>query len=353
MGLAAGVAFGQTPAVPYKDRSKSIPQSPDTGEPETEPGEIKDVPLGYFGPSDTSHPLGGGMWAGVSLGIRRANKEGGYMGKPFRLVTAWAPDPWRGGVSQLARVTYVDHVWGILTGIDANTAHLAEQIATKALVPVLDVASTDLTVNGAAVPWIFSATPSDDAVASVLAPALARTAEHDYAILAGVDHDSRMTTAALTRKHAAARVIDYQTEIPEVPQTAKAVVIVAGPLESAKLLQAVRAHSAALPVFGGPMMARASFLHAAGAVAEGVIVPLLAAPPSEYNWDYTAVIGEASATLMAAAIRKAGLRRSAIRDALHHLPPPGGGEWAPDGRTLRPAALAQFARGRLTPIELP
>ncbi len=353
LALVAGAAFGQAPAGPYKDRSKNIPQSPDTGESEEEPAGFSDVPLGYFGPSDPAHPLGGSLWTGVSAGIEQANKEGGYKGKPFRLATAWAADPWKGGVSQLARVTYSDHVWAILTGIDANTAHLAEQIATKALVPVVDAASTDRTVNGAAVPWIFSSTPGDDAIAAVLSPAIARSAQHDYAILSGIDHDSRMTTAAIKSRLAPARVIDYETEVPAVPEGVKAVAIVAGPLDSVKLLRGVRAQIPGLPVFGGPMMARSSFLRTAGAAADGVVVPLLAKPSAGHpDWDYVATMGEASALLTAAAIRTAGLRRAAIRDAIHHLAAPGGGAWAPDGRTQRHAGLARILSGRLTP-ELP
>jgi branched-chain amino acid transport system substrate-binding protein len=346
LALAAGSAFGQAP---YKDRSKNIPQSPDTGEPEDE--DFTSIPIAYFGPSDPTHPLGGSAWLGVSAGIDRANRDGGYKGKPFRLIPVWAPDPWKGGVSQLARVTYGDRVRAILTGIDGNTAHLAEQIATKALVPVVDIASTDKTVNGAAVPWIFSATPADDAIAAALAPAIERVAGHDYTILAGIDHDSRKTAEALKAKLAPERILDYETEIPPVPEGAKAVVIIAGPLESAKLLAAAKAQAPKLPVFGGPMMARSSFLRTAGANANGATVPLLAKLSKEHpDWDYTALMAEASALLLAGAISQAGLRRSAIRNKLHLLPAPQGAEWAPDGRTEHPAGLAKIANGQLVPL---
>jgi len=347
--LAAGAAFGQTPGGPYKPSPKITPQSPDSGE-EPQLTTFSDVAIAYFGPSDNADPLGGSVWTGVTAGIERANREGGYKGKPFRLATAWAADPWKGGVSQLARVTYSDHVWAIVTGIDGNTAHLAEQIAAKALLPVVDVASTDKTVNGAAVPWIFSCTPSDDAIAAALAPAIAK-AGREYTILSGVDHDSRMTTAALKAKLAPARIIDYQTEVPAVPEGIESVAIIAGPRESLTLLQAVRSQAPALPVFGGPMMARSSFMRAAGVIADGVIVPQLARPSREHpEWDYAAVMGQESILLVAAAIRKAGLRRGAIRNVLASLPAPGGGRWAPDGRDLREVALARIVLGRLTAI---
>ena len=56
--------------------------------------------------------------------------------------------------------------------------------------PVVDVASTDQTVNGAAVPWIFSSTPADDAIAAALIPAIDRAAQPEYVIL--TRHRSRL-----------------------------------------------------------------------------------------------------------------------------------------------------------------
>ena len=216
LALAAGAAFGQVPRS-VQGPARRTSRNRRIRAKSHEPAAVTDIPIGYFGPSDPAHPLGGSVWTGVSAGIERANKDGGYKGKPFRLATAWAADPWKGGVSQLARSPIPNTSGQSSTGIDGKTAHLAEQIATKALLPVVDAASTDKTVNGAAVPWIFSCTPTDVAIAAALIPAIAASPGRQYVILTGIDHDSRMTTAACKARLAPARVIDYQTEIPPYP----------------------------------------------------------------------------------------------------------------------------------------
>ena len=328
----------------YKDRPAQPPRSPDSGERATDPATEKDIAIGYFGPPDPAHPLGGSVWTGVSEAIVRANRTGGYRGKPYRLAAAWSESPWKGGVSQLAKLTYSEHTWAIIAGIDGTTAHLAEQVSAKALLAVVDPASTDKTVNGAAVPWIFSCAPTDVEIAAALVPEIRRVAGSAFVILTGTDHDSRMTTAELKAKAAPLRILEYTTSIPAIPDEAKAVAIVAGPLESVKLLEAVRRQKPALPVFGGPMMARSSFRKAAGDSARGVVVPKLSAQSSEFGeWDYAALAGFDAANLIVAAIHTAGLNRSAIRDAIEDLSPYKGvsGEirWQADGRNVRPVSL--------------
>ena len=71
-------------------------------------------------------------------------------------------------------MVYADGVWAILGGIDSASTHLAEQVTTKARLPLVCAASSDRTANSAIVPWIFSLLPGNQLQAPVLAAELAR-----------------------------------------------------------------------------------------------------------------------------------------------------------------------------------
>ncbi len=51
-----------------------------------EPADAEEVRIGYFGPSDPAHAEFGDLWSAAQLAIEQANRQGGYHGKPFRLV---------------------------------------------------------------------------------------------------------------------------------------------------------------------------------------------------------------------------------------------------------------------------
>ena len=101
------------------------------------------------------------MWCAASLAVEQANEAGGYRGLPFRLMPAWSDNPWGSGVKELTRLVFEDKIWAIVGGADGPTTHLAEQVAVKAGLPLINPVSTDKTVNLTNVPWIFSCTPQD------------------------------------------------------------------------------------------------------------------------------------------------------------------------------------------------
>jgi branched-chain amino acid transport system substrate-binding protein len=91
--------------------------------------------------------------------IEEVNKDGGYNGRPFRLVPKWSDSPWTAGGRMVVEMAYNDRVWAIVGSIDGVATHVAEQVITKALLPLIDPGSTDRTVNAAMVPWMFSCLP--------------------------------------------------------------------------------------------------------------------------------------------------------------------------------------------------
>jgi branched-chain amino acid transport system substrate-binding protein len=146
-----------------------------------------------------------------------------------------------------------------------------------------------------------------------------------------------------------------------------AIVLVAGAEHSARLLAALREAGFGGTVFGGPAMGRRPFVDKAGDAAEGVLFPLLCTSPEPADQftkafksrtgklpDYAAVQTYDAFRLLAAAVRKGGLNRVRIRDALGELSPWSGASgavnWDPLGSNTRPPTLGTIRNGRVVPV---
>lgn len=307
---------------------------------------FNEIRIGYFGPADPDDPVAGDMWRAAQLAVERANADGGYRAKPFRLVPAWSENPWGTGTAQLARLVYRQHVWAIIGGIDGPSTHLAEQVVAKAGLTLVSPVSTDTTVNLAGVPWMFSLAPGDHLAAKPLAEEVERReAAGDLVLLSADDHDSRMFTAELKkallkRNVGLRRQIEFHrgakqsaTLVRQVLEIGPTIVVVsADPPDSARLVSALRTAGYVGQIFGGPAMGHREFLAGADDAAQGVVFPLLYdAPGSEFRKaynrkherqpDYTAAHTYDAVQLLVAAIRTGGLDRARIRDALAGLSP--------------------------------
>jgi hypothetical protein len=159
----------------------------------------------------------------------------------FRLVPRWAVDPWGTGVSQLTRMVYDEQPLALLGSVDSASTHLAEQVVAKANLPLVSPIATDKSVTLAGVSWMFSCAPSDAAIARALVDDIFATLNDDassstrssppkealegkseirnpksesgqshltsatsgkasLALLAGIDHESRMTTREVLKE---------------------------------------------------------------------------------------------------------------------------------------------------------
>ena len=346
----------------------SAPQPGGSQEP---PARVREVLIGYFGPDDPNHPVGGALWQGTSLAIEEANREGGYQGTPFRLVQGWDENPWSGGAATVVRMAYEQRVSAIIGGIDGTSTHLAEQVVAKARLTLIDPASTDRTVNAANVEWTFSCMPADPPLMAAVGEALlASPGGESYILVSATDHDSRIMTEEFTsfvgsKRKRPRRHLQFQSgsyRIPEVAAQigesgAKAVIILAGASDSAAMVRELRKHDTKMAIFGGPSMGRRTFIARAGPAAEGVRFPFAlnssqSAPEfanrfrSRYGEapDYASFHAYDAARLLVAAIRKAGLDRTRIRDAVEELSPwegtAGTIRWDELGRNLRSVQLA-------------
>lgn len=346
-----------------------------------DPTGLPEVRIGYFGPSDPSHPLGGDMWTAAQLAVEEANRQGGYRGKPFRLIAGWSDNPWTAGANHVTRMVFVDKVWAVVGGIDGPTTHLAEQVAAKALVPIVSPVSTDRTANSAFVPWMFSCLPGDDQLAPLLADRIVRAKTQDNFVLVSSDeHDSRVfhgqLRAAFRRQKIAPRyefvalaASDDSTAIAARSMQSKpqAIILLAGPVAGARLVSAFRDAGYRRTILGGPWMGRRLFAERVGSTANGLVFPVLYVPGEngkkffdEFRGqagtepDYAAAATYDAVSLVVAAIHKAGLNRPRIADALRALSPWNGAsgiiQWDPLGGNSRPVALGEIHSGRLVSL---
>jgi branched-chain amino acid transport system substrate-binding protein len=342
------------------------------------PADVKEVLIGYFGPSEPSDPRGGDMWNAACLAIEQANQAGGYKGMPFRLVAGWSDNPWGSGVTEVTRMAYLHNVWAVIGGIDGPSTHLAEQVVAKARLTLLNPASTDKTVNLANVPWMFSCLPADHLQAPVLARAIAsEVGEKSFLLVSAVDHDSHLFTVELTKAFARHKLMpSYHYEFKPgqkdidglvekiVHAEAHTLVVIAAARQSAQIVSAVRQKGFKGGIFGGPCLGRRSFIDQAGDAAEGAVFPLLYTHGKESSSfekefiarfgkrpDYLAAHTYDAVNLLIAAIRKAGLNRVRICDAISELSPwngvTGTVKWDPLGSNNRAVCLGMVRDGRV------
>lgn len=325
------------------------------------PDGVTEIPIGYFGPADPAHPLGGGIWVAANQAIDEANRAGGYKGVPFRLLPTWSENPWGTGAAMMARQVFGDAgVWAVIGSIDGSATHLAEQIAAKAQITIINPAGTDKTVNMANVSWMFSCLPSDDQQAPLLVETLLeRGAGNAFSLFSTTDHDSRLAVVEFLKAagRSGAVPVRHHQYAPGtadldalIVDTETTVVIYADPLESARLLLTLREQQPALQVFGGPAMGRRAFLEHAGEAAEGVLFPLLCDPEQLGGQpDCTTAQSYDAVRMLIEAIRKAGLDRALIRDALEELSPwtgiSGPLEWDSLGQNRREVRLGTITGG--------
>lgn len=382
----SGMAGETEPAAPapHFDVTAHTPEffGPDREDPA--PRDLDEVLLGWFGPDDRTHPLGGRMWQAASLAIEEANLTGGCGGRPFRLIRSWSENPWGTGIADLARQVYDHDLWGIVGAPDDASAHLVEQVVTKARLAFISPISTDNTTHLTNVPWIFSLAPSDKRLASALAPAIVSRLRHgDLAIVSSADRNARRFTVELLSAlaklhvHPAAHLVfppdgsDFDMPLQRLRDTKSDVlVLVAGSEDSAKFLVALRAAGLNMPVIGGPAMGEAVFVEKAGPSALGVVFPLLwhpgiagdrsAAFAERFGKrfgneaDYSAALTYDAIRMLIAAIDGAGLNRALIRDRLREMSPwPGVSgtiDWDATGRNQSTVRLATIHNGSVTPM---
>jgi branched-chain amino acid transport system substrate-binding protein len=376
-------ASPQDPPVPYKPPSQVPLDFRGPGREEPEP-EVAEVVLGWFGPGDPAHPEFGELWRGAVLALEEENAAGGYRGRPFRLVASWSESPWAAATRDLTRTVYERGAWAVLGGVDGSTTHLAVQVALKSHFLLLSPGSTDVSADRANVPWLFSLPPSDERCAATIVDGLERAvASGPFAVAAAIDHDSHASLVAVRRELAKRRLtpatlVEFAPDTPEVAPLAirlaagrpRSLLVLAPSRAAGRLVAALRGAGFQGPILGGATAAGSAFRRAAGPAADGVLAPVTAEPgPAwdafarayEARWsespDDAATHAYDAVRIATAAVRRAGLNRARIRDAVRALAPwPGASgtvSWNALGRNERATALGAWRGGRLAVARRP
>lgn len=335
---------------------------------------LEEIPLGYFGPSDSTHAEGGTAWLCAQKAIQKANQEGGLNGKPFRLVPAWSENPWGSGIAQVTRLAYVDHIWGLIGSINGHATHLVEQVATKARFPVLDPGSTDLTVNQAQVPWIFSLLPSDqDMVQAMVQPYMQKKKDTKFILISSLDHDARSLTRLFLKtlaKHGQSP--DLHLELGKsknvvatvMAHGARELVLLTNASDSMALVRELDRTQKTFELTGGPALTLHPFLKFSQTWTGSLQVPLLYETSPKLrafmqafkekhgeNPDAIALATYDAIHLMTDAIRRAQPNRKSILQVLRTSVPfdgiTGTITWQANGRNSRKVVMGTLEKGQL------
>ena len=159
----------------------------------TFPGKLSAINIGLFFPYDPADPLAGPILQAAEMAITEFNSAGGYYGVPFQLKARWSYNPWGAGSKEMIKLVYEDSVWAVIGSLDGTATHIAQQIITKARVPLLSPVSADPTLNYIRIPWIFRLPPDFAVQSKVIAEqGIAAASLKKIGLLTSTDHDGRI-----------------------------------------------------------------------------------------------------------------------------------------------------------------
>jgi ABC-type branched-subunit amino acid transport system substrate-binding protein len=298
---------------------------------------LREVRIGLFAPdsSDVSN--------GARLAVQQLNAAGGFRGTPLRIVGRWSDNPWTGGAREMIRLVYDDSVWAVLGSVTGDATHIAEQVVTKAWLPLLAPASADPTLTYIRIPWIFRLPPNEAAQADVLVrDGMLKRSLTQAGLITSTDHDGRtFAHDVLDRLHAAGMAPAFHFQMsPNDDARALAarvrsfqpgaVILRVPPAVMPELLDRLREAGVRAPLlmpwipgltpsaltghYGGDILALRPFQERDN--------PAYAAFGRAYQARYgsgptpTAAYAYDAINLLAGALQTSGLNRAALRDAL-------------------------------------
>jgi branched-chain amino acid transport system substrate-binding protein len=154
--------------------------------------DSSEIRIGLFAPDGDEHPVGRDLVRGVSLAVEHANAAGGIDGRPLRVIRRWADDPWGAGSSEVIRLVFEDRVLVVIGGPDGASTHVAQQVATKAHLPLIAPVTGDPSLTHTRVPWIFRLPPDDRMQAELLVlEGMVPRGVRRAALVTSDDHDGR------------------------------------------------------------------------------------------------------------------------------------------------------------------
>lgn len=127
------------------------------------------IKLGLLVSSDTAKdPLCKQAVDVVNLVINDLNTSGGINGKRVDLSLRACDGKWGAGSKQAVSLIYEEGANALIGFVDGRTAHLIEQVCTKAQIPFMSTYSPDPTLSKINIPWFFSSIPNAEQQAAIL-----------------------------------------------------------------------------------------------------------------------------------------------------------------------------------------
>ncbi|MFQ5738668.1 MAG: ABC transporter substrate-binding protein [Acidobacteriota bacterium] len=266
-------------------------------------------------------------------------------GPRFRLRVASSDLPWGAQTRDLVKLIYEDRVEVVIGALDGRSAHLAEQVITRARgEALLFTLSSDPTLTQIRLPWVFRLVPDDRRQAQALMGQVGRSNASAKAVtlILGDDYDTRSLVSVLRRVAGSAslsmawRKAWAGRRASRIPN-AESLLLIGPPEASARVLEAL---DFSRPVrWFGPLRLNCPEFWAALAGGGGDPVALIATYDSDFSaWRdfrqrYSARYAEAPAlleayafdavSLAAAVISRTGSDVEAIQQALRRSRFPG------------------------------
>ena len=256
---------------------------------------------------------------------------------------------WGQSSNELVRFALEDRVWAVLSSIDSNHNHVLSRVTLKLEVPIVSAGSTDPTLVEHAIPWLVRSIHDDRqnsyallneifVVRGLRRAALLRVNDRDgrTGVMEFVEGARRLGHPIVIEQRFYNGDTDFRPLLERIRETSPdALVLWGNPRETGLAVRQARELGMRTDIFGFDRLNQASFLEAAGEAAEGVVAAASMNPDSEdaawidFKKSYRERWGEDpemfaahaydGMVLLIEAVRKAGLNRARIRDALFDL----------------------------------
>lgn len=322
-----------------------------TGRDKAAPADLEAVRIGILAPLDEASPeaaMGHRMLQGATLAVEEANAAGGFRGLPYELIVLDDVGPW--GASSNKMLALADTgSWAVLGSIDGQSTHIALRVALKLEVPLVTSGSTDPTLTETRIPWYVRVNADDR--------------QNGYALASHIFHEKGLERVAVLRANTrygrvgvaefadAARRLqrplllelrygtgdqDFSAQLDRIGQAGAAAVVLWGDSrDMARIVRQMRERGMEQPVFGPDRMLAREFVESVGEAGEGVVAVDLWDPRRDdpaldrFRRRYRERFGEGPDAMAAHAydgmnliiesVRRAGLNRTRIRDAMSDL----------------------------------
>lgn len=323
------------------------------GREEADPEGLASAVIGLVTPrSGPDGPVGRWIEAAVRLAIDDANAEGGYGDAklPFALAVRDEGAQWGQAGDAMVDLVEQDGAWAVMGAYEDANSHVMTRVVLKAQVPNVNTCGPDPTLTEHNVPWVLRNRPDDRQAAYRLVRKIyAEDGRKRVVLFRANDRYGRtgvkeFTDAARRLGHPVAletRYLadesDFAARIERIKASKPDAIVFWGrPAPTAAALRAVRAAGIGVPCYGPDRLADPRFLAAAGAAAEGFVFTFPFDPSrcgerwERFRKAFVDRTGEEpyadaayaydGARMIVAAMRRAGLNRPRILDALFEKP---------------------------------